>query len=69
MRSHSDIIKSAGIDAVIGITAAPENTVRSWVRRDKVPDEHWKRFAEAKFATLTELASYAEAKREQRAAA
>lgn len=69
MRSHSDIIKAAGIEAVIAVTAAPENTVRSWVRRDKVPDEHWKRFSDARFATLNELATYAEVKRQQPVAA
>lgn len=63
MRSHSEIIKKAGIDAVIIATAAPENTVRSWVRRDKVPDEHWIRFHSEGFATLEELAKYAAAQK------
>lgn len=63
MRSHSEIIRVAGIDAVIAATLSPENTVRSWVRRDKVPDEHWKRFHDHGFATLAELAEYAATKK------
>jgi hypothetical protein len=44
-------------------TGAPENTVRCWVQRNKIPDEHWKRFGDLDYATLDELAAYAAAKK------
>lgn len=56
MREHSDIVRTAGIDAVAEATDASVHTVRSWVQRESIPAEHWKLFADREWATLEELA-------------
>lgn len=56
MRDHAEIVKEAGIDAVVEATGASIHTVRSWVQRGGIPAEHWKLFADKGWATLDELA-------------
>ena len=64
MRTHSEIIKSAPQeDEIAEKRGVSVHTVRSWVQRDKIPDEHWAGFAQEGWATLEELAAYAAAKR------
>lgn len=66
MRSHQQIIRDAGVDAVHGACGLAEKqlTVRSWAQRNSIPAEHWKALALAGIATLAELAEAAAAKRE-----
>ena len=64
MRSHADIIRAAGV-LVVHDTLGLEgklHTVRSWVQRDSIPDQHWKALADAGLATLDELAAAAAAR-------
>jgi len=69
MRTHSDIVRAAGPDAVAAERGASIHTVRSWIVRDKIPDEHWAAFADRDWATLEELAEYAAAKKPSQVAA
>lgn len=69
MRTHSDILRSIGADTVAERRGVPLNTARSWITRDKIPDEHWHAFASEGAATLEELAAYAAMKRDQKVAA
>ncbi len=66
MRSHRDIIRSAGVQVVhdaVGF-ADKMHTVRSWSQRDSIPAEHWQALSEARLASLEELAAAAARKRE-----
>lgn len=68
MKTHADIIKQAGSpEAIAAWRGVSVHTVRSWIGRDKIPDEHWAAFAERKHATLKELADYSAAKKQQAA--
>lgn len=64
MTTHAAIIKRAGTaEEVADWRGVSVHTVRSWIARDKIPDEHWAAFAEQKHATLKELADYSAAKK------
>lgn len=64
MRTHAQIVAAAGaVEQVAEDRGVHPNTVRSWVLRDKIPDEHWAAFAASGLATLDELATYAASKR------
>jgi uncharacterized protein YjcR len=68
MKTHADIIKAAGSpEDVAAWRGVSVHTVRSWITRNKIPDEHWSAFAGAKHASLKELADYAAAKKSQAA--
>lgn len=65
MRTHKDIIKSTGAQAVIdraGLTVTV-HTVRSWQQRDGIPGEYWAALDRAGVASLAELAHAADARR------
>lgn len=65
MTTHADIIKRAGsAEIVASWRGVSVHTVRSWITRDKIPDEHWAAFAEQEHATLKELADYSAAKKQ-----
>jgi hypothetical protein len=55
MRSHSDIIRTAGIQAVSDLTGKPVSTVSSWGQRDSIPSEYWATLISAGHATADEL--------------
>jgi len=55
MRSHSDIIKAAGVEAVAKLTEAPILTVRSWVARNSIPAKHWATLIEHELSAPDEL--------------
>lgn len=63
MRTHADIVKAAKAEALAAKLALSIHTVRSWVVRDKIPDEHWIGLANEGHATLEELAAYAAQKK------
>lgn len=68
MKTHAEIIRRAGSpEKVAAWRGVAVQTVYSWIRRDKLPDEHWTAFAEKRHATLKELAEYAAAKKQQAA--
>lgn len=56
MREHGEIVKAAGVEAVVEATGASIHTVRSWIQRESIPAEHWKLFADHAWASLEELA-------------
>lgn len=56
MRSHSDIIKDAGAEAIASIRDVPVNTVRAWAFRDSIPAQHWQALVTENLTTLDELA-------------
>jgi hypothetical protein len=58
MRSHREIIKAAGAEAVHMAVGGRVSihTVRSWMQRDSIPPEHWLALADAGLTTLDELA-------------
>jgi len=58
MRTHLQILTDAGAEAIHerGI-AASLNTARSWIQREQIPASAFVQFAEAKLATLEELAA------------
>lgn len=55
MRSHTEIIRQAGEDAVVAATLAPLNTVRSWAQRDSIPAPQWAALVSAGHCTADEL--------------
>jgi hypothetical protein len=56
MREHGEIVRAAGVEAVVESTGASIHTVRSWIQRESIPAEHWKLFADHGWATLEEMA-------------
>jgi hypothetical protein len=63
MRSHSDIIRGVGAQAISDLTETSINTVRSWGQRDSIPSEYWAKLIGAGHATADELIDAAAAKR------
>jgi hypothetical protein len=55
MRTHTEIIRKAGEEAVKAATQAPINTVRSWAQRDSIPAPQWAAMVDAGFCTADEL--------------
>lgn len=47
----------------LDIEAPTLSGVQRWATRDSIPGEYWKALAEGGFATLDELAAYAESKK------
>ena len=41
MRTHPDIVKAIGPDAVAALTGSSIHTIRSWMQRGRIPAEHW----------------------------
>ncbi len=65
MRTHLQIIKDAGGPSAIGrIVGAEANTAKQWKRNDSIPAPYWAALADAKVATLDELAKAAATRRE-----
>lgn len=63
MQTHSEIVKGAGpAEAVARARGVSVHTVRSWIKRDSIPAEHWAGFALDGKATLEGLALAAAAK-------
>lgn len=62
MRTHTEIVNAAGADRLAGLRRVSLHTARSWAQRDSIPSEHWSDIAEAKLATLEELAAAAASK-------
>lgn len=65
MRTHKQIISSAGAQSVIdraglGVTI---HTVRSWQQRDGIPAQYWAALDASGIATLAELAAAADLRR------
>lgn len=65
MRTHAEIIKDAGTDALVERAGLPVSvhTVRSWRQRGGIPGEYWKAISDAGLATLNELAAAADVRR------
>lgn len=68
-RSHAEIIRTPGAASVHsslqnkGFQSLTLGSVNAWAMRDSIPGEYWKALAEGGFATLDELAAYAESKK------
>jgi hypothetical protein len=62
MRSHEAIIRDAGgalaVHARLDLEHQQE-MVKSWLVRDRIPQEYWRAFADQGFCTLDELATWA----------
>lgn len=63
MRTHRDILRSAGHDQIVTLTGRPITTVRSWDQRDSIPSDLWLDISQAGHSTLEELAAGASRKR------
>ena len=63
MRTHAAIVNAIGPAKVADRYSLSIHTVRSWVSRDKIPDEYWADFAKRNEATLAELAEHAAKKK------
>jgi hypothetical protein len=64
--THGELIDRGGGPAKVGASLDPPvdgNTVKGWKRNDSIPGPYWQGFADARIATLEELAAAAEAKR------
>lgn len=64
--THGDLIERGGGPAKVGASLDPPvdgNTVKGWKRNDSIPGPYWQAFADARIATLEELAAAAEDKR------
>ena len=64
--THAELIDRGGGPAKVGASIDPPvdgNTVKGWKRNDSVPGPYWQSFADARIATLEELAAAAEEKR------
>ena len=61
MRSHAEITKAAGPQAVVEAATDRRDvsihTVRSWIQRDSIPPDLWPVFVEQGWASLDELAA------------
>jgi hypothetical protein len=55
MRSHSEIIRTSGAQAIADLTGASIHTVRSWGQRDSIPSEYWSQLIRADHCTADEL--------------
>lgn len=68
-RSHAEIIRTptaASVRTTLqskGFATLTIGSVNAWAMRDSIPGEYWKALAEGGFATLDELAAYAESKK------
>lgn len=65
MRSHREIAETVGPDKLATALDLPLSTTRSWPRRNSIPAEFWRDFVSRRWATYSELASAAAAKRER----
>ena len=63
MRTHGDIVRTAGYQAVCDLTGKSISTVSSWALRDSIPSEYWAALISAGHATADELIDAAAAKR------
>jgi hypothetical protein len=63
MRTHAEIIRAAGEEAVASLTKASIHTIRSWVQRDSIPAPQWATLVAAEHCTAEELMTAAAAKR------
>jgi hypothetical protein len=63
MRSHSEIIRSSGAQAISDLTGASIHTVRSWGQRDSIPSEYWSALIGADHCTADELINAAATRR------
>lgn len=55
MRSHEQIIKEAGAQALADSLGVSVHTVRSWAQRGAIPHERWAALIAAGCTTLEEL--------------
>jgi len=55
MRSHTEIIRTVGDDAIADLTGVPILTVRSWAQRGSIPSKHWELLVSNKHCTADEL--------------
>jgi len=55
MRSHTEIIRSVGEEAIAALTGAPIFTVRSWGQRNSIPSKHWGALVNKEHCTADEL--------------
>lgn len=66
MRTHSQIIDEAGGPSALARTPGVEvdpGTTKQWKRGDSIPAPYWAAIADAKLATLEELAEAASSKK------
>ena len=65
MRTHKQIVKDSGGDALIGKLGIDVSvwTVRAWRARNSIPGPYWQAFADHGLATLAELAAEADCRR------
>jgi hypothetical protein len=63
MRTHEQIIAAAnGPSALARIVGVDAGTAKKWRKGDSIPAPYWEAIAEAKIATLEELAAAAATK-------
>lgn len=68
-QTHAEIIRAATVPKVHSFLSTLEmevptlSGIQRWATRDSIPGEYWKALAEGGFATLDELAAYAESKK------
>jgi hypothetical protein len=55
MRTHTDIIRAAGVQTVCDLTGKPYSSVASWGQRNSIPSEYWAALIGAGHATADEL--------------
>lgn len=55
MRSHTEIIRAVGENAIADLTGAPVLTVRSWAQRNSIPSKHWELLVSNEHCTADEL--------------
>lgn len=68
-RTHRKVLQDAGQTNVfralleLGLRLAGPSAIQNWAIRDSIPGEYWNALVRAGFATLEELAAYAETKK------
>lgn len=55
MRTHAEIARKVGEDALATLAGVPVLTVRSWIQRDSIPSKHWALLVSKKHCTADEL--------------
>jgi len=60
MKTHREIVRTVGYRALAADIDLASRAVRAWGDRDSIPGAYWRLFHERGWATLDELASAAD---------
>lgn len=68
-RSHAEIVRESGGKQIynflieLGFRLPKATTIQNWADRDSIPSDYWNAIERGGFASLKELAAYAESRK------